>query len=96
MASLRVLCAPSARPFAHHERVPTRPRPGESAAPAPVSPSLETFLICAGSGEVTSVKRLTFRNANSGDVKTKFFGIGGGHVQIEVSKYFVRKYLAMM
>ena len=63
----------------------------ESPAPAPVSPSLETFLICAGLSEVTSVKRLTFRNANSGDVKTKFFGIGGGHVQIEVSKYFVRK-----
>ena len=70
----------------------------ESAAPAPASPNLETFLICAGSGEPTLVKRLTFRNANSGDVKmkTKFFGIGGGHVQIEVSKYFVRKYLAMI
>ena len=52
----------------------------ESAAPAPASPNLETFLICAGSGEVTLVKRLSFRNAN-------FFGIG--HVQIEVSKYFV-------
>ena len=68
----------------------------ETSAPAPASPNLETFLICAGSGEPTLVKRLTFRNANSGDVKTKFFGIGGGHVQIEVSKYFVRKYLAMM
>ena len=33
-------------------------------APAPVSPNLETFLICAGSGEVTLVKRLSFRNAN--------------------------------
>ena len=56
----------------------------KTPAPALVSPNL--------------VKRLTFRNANSGDVKmkTKFFGIGGGHVQIEVSKYFVRKYLAMI
>ena len=54
----------------------------ETPAPVPVSPNL--------------VKRLTFRNANSGDVKTKFFGIGCGHVQIEVSKYFVRKYLAMI
>ena len=51
-------------------------------APAPVSPNL--------------VKRLTFRNPNSRDVKTKFFGIGGGHVQIKVNKYFVRKYLAMI
>ena len=49
---------------------------------APVSPNL--------------VKRLTFRNPNSRDVKTKFFGIGGGHVQIKVNKYFVRKYLAMI
>ena len=52
----------------------------ETPAPVPVSPNL--------------VKRLTFRNVNSGDIK--FFGIGGEHVQIEVSKYFVRKYLAMM
>ena len=50
-----------------------------------VGPKLETFLICAGSGDPTLVKRLTFRNANSGAVKTKFFGVGGGHVQIEVS-----------
>ena len=33
---------------------------------------------------MTLVKRLTFRNANSGAVKTKFFGVGGGHVHIEV------------
>ena len=49
---------------------------------SPVSPNL--------------VKRLNFRNAHSRDVKTKFFGIGGGHVQIKVNKYFVRKYLAMI
>ena len=36
------------------------------------------------------------RTANSGDVKTKFSAIGGRHVQIGVSKYFVRKYLAMI
>ena len=51
---------------------------------AGAGPKLETFLICAGSGDPTLVKRLTFRNANSGAVKTKFFGVGGGHVQIEV------------
>ena len=54
----------------------------KTPAPALVSPNL--------------VKRLTFRNPNSRDVKTKFFGIGGGHVQIKVNKYFVRKYLAMI
>ena len=47
------------------------------------APKLETFLICAGAGEPTLIKRLTFRNDNSSSVKTKFFGVGGGHVQIE-------------
>ena len=47
------------------------------------SPKLETFLICAGAGDPTLIKRLTFRNGNVGSVKTKFFGVGGGHVQIE-------------
>ena len=47
------------------------------------SPKLETFLICAGPGDPTLIKRLTFRNGNVGSVKTKFFGVGGGHVQIE-------------
>jgi len=46
-------------------------------------PKLETFLICAGSGNPTLIKRLTFRNGNSSSVKTKFFGVGGGRVQIE-------------
>ena len=46
---------------------------------------LETFLICGGSGNPTLIKRLTFRNGNSGFEKTKFFGVGGGHVQIEVT-----------
>ena len=53
-------------------------------------PKLETFLICAGSGDPTLVKRLTFRNGNSGAVKTKFFGVGGGHVQIEVRIHILR------
>ena len=48
-------------------------------------PKLETFLICAGSGTPTLIKRLTFRNGNPSSVKTKFFGVGGGHVQIEVT-----------
>jgi len=46
-------------------------------------PKLETFLICAGSGNPTIIKRLTFRNGNPSYVKTKFFGVGGGRVQIE-------------
>ena len=50
---------------------------------APSGPKLETFLICAGAGDPTLVKRLTFRNDNSCSVKTKFFGVGGGHVQLE-------------
>ena len=47
-------------------------------------PKLETFLICAGSSIPTLIKRLTFRNGNPSFVKTKFFGVGGGRVQIEV------------
>lgn len=50
---------------------------------SPNSPKLETFLICASAGDPTLIKRLTFRNDNSGSVKTKFFGVGGGHVQME-------------
>ena len=46
---------------------------------------LETFLICAGSGTPTLIKRLTFRNGNPSFVKTKFFGVAGGRVQIEVT-----------
>jgi len=46
-------------------------------------PKLETFLICASSGNPTIIKRLTFRNGNPSYVKTKFFGVGGGRVQIE-------------
>ena len=57
----------------------------ESEASSSATSKLETFLICAGPGDPTLIKRLTFRNANSGAVKTKFFGVGGGHVQIEVS-----------
>ena len=53
---------------------------GEEAA----GPGLETLLICAAAGRPTIIKRLTFRNANSSSVKTKFFGVGGGHIQIEV------------
>ena len=53
---------------------------------------LETLLICAGPGDPTLIKRLTFRNANTGGVKTKFFGVGGGHVQIEVSKNIQKTY----
>ena len=37
------------------------------------------------------------RNAKSGDVKTKFFSIGGGHVQIQIDNLCKkRKYLAMI
>ena len=50
---------------------------------SPNSPKLETFLICASAGDPTLIKRLTFRNDNSSSVKTKFFGVGGGHVQME-------------
>ena len=54
-------------------------------------PKLETFLICAGSGTPTFIKRLTFRNGNPSFVKTKFFGVGGGCVQIEVPKIYYGK-----
>ena len=55
----------------------------DSDSSSSTSSKLETFLICAGPGDPTLIKRLTFRNANSSSVKTKFFGVGGGHVQIE-------------
>ena len=48
-------------------------------------PKLETFLICGSSGTPTLIKRLTFRNGNPSFVKTKFFGVAGGRVQIEVT-----------
>jgi len=50
---------------------------------AETSSKLETFLICGGSNTPTLIKRLTFRNGNSNSVKTKFFGVGGGHLHIE-------------
>ena len=59
------------------------PEPESSTSVQPGAPKLETFLICAGAGDPTLIKRLTFRNDNSSSVKTKFFGVGGGHVQIE-------------
>jgi hypothetical protein len=44
---------------------------------------LETFLICTSGTVPTLIKRLTFRTANSSEVKTKFFGVAGGTVQLE-------------
>lgn len=43
---------------------------------------LETFMICSGNVP-TLIKRLTFQTSNPADVKTKFFGVAGGTVQLE-------------
>ena len=67
-----------------YKKDPESPDPSSSHG---AGPKLETFLICAGSGDPTLVKRLTFRNGNSGAVKTKFFGVWGGHLKIEVRNH---------
>ena len=45
--------------------------------------NLETFMICTSGSTPTLIKRLTFKTSNPGDVKTKFFGVAGGTVQLE-------------
>jgi hypothetical protein len=49
---------------------------------------LETFMICTSGSMPTLIKRLTFKTSNPADVKTKFFGVAGGTVQVSVVKLF--------
>ena len=54
------------------------------------------LLLALVSGKNVSMVGASTKDCALLDVKTKFFSIGGGHVQINVNKYFVRKYLAMI
>ena len=59
------------------------PSPAEVAVDSETQ--LETFLLCSSDSQVpTLIKRLTFRNQNPDYIKTKFLGVAGGKVQLEV------------